>query len=142
MGDKATYAVQVDKSSDLYEEFEEYKSRGGFTSTSEALRHVIREEIGDTGGSTGRWSKISKIAGEELRLQLQLLGWFVVFIAVSLAAYDFGVTGGVLWWIPAAFFGVFAVSTLVGVLTGVAEVLNPSGVKSPSSSGDPDEVEA
>ena len=47
MGDKATLAVQVDKESDLYDEFEAYKSAGGFTSTSETLRHLMREQIQD-----------------------------------------------------------------------------------------------
>ena len=142
MGDKATYAVQVDKNSDLYEEFEEYKSRGGFTSTSEALRHVIREELDKSAESAGPWATLSKVAGDELSVQLRLLGWFMTFTAVALWAFETGLLGGYVWAAGAAVFGFLTFTTLIGTLVGLADVLNPSGVESPSSTADTDEVEA
>jgi hypothetical protein len=47
MGDSTTYAVRVDKDSEMYEAFEEYKESEGFHNTSEALRQLIRGEIFD-----------------------------------------------------------------------------------------------
>ena len=46
MSDKATLSVVVPKDSAVYEEFEEWREERGHTSTSEALREVMRKQFG------------------------------------------------------------------------------------------------
>jgi hypothetical protein len=144
MGDKATFAVQVDKDSELYEDFEAYKARGGFTSTSETLRHLMREEFDDDDQPTGAAAALSKIAGEQLTEQLGMLGRYIIVVAVSLLALEFGVPGGPLWFIPVVFFGFLTFTTVLGVAVGFAEVLDVTAGQSArgSSSDAADEVEA
>lgn len=145
MGDKATFAVQVDKDSELYEDFENYKQRGGFTSTSETLRHLMRAEFNDNddAGPTGAAAALSKVAGEQLTQQLGMLGRYVIVVAVSLMAIEFGIPGGPLWYVPVVGFGFLTFTTLLGVGVGFAEVLGVTAGQSSSSSSDTaDEVEA
>lgn len=145
MGDKATFAVQVDKDSELYEDFEKYKQRGGFTSTSETLRHLMRAEFDDTddAGPTGLGAALSKVAGEQLTQQLGMLSRYIIAVAVSLMAIEFGIPGGPLWFAPVVFFGFLTFTTLLGVGVGFAEVLDVTAGQSAGSSSDTaDEVEA
>jgi len=86
MGDKTTFAVQVDKSSELYEDFEAYKDRRGFTSRSETLRHLMRQEFDDEDEPVGVAAAVSKIAGEQLTEQLGVLSRYIIVMAVSLMA--------------------------------------------------------
>ena len=46
MSEKATLSVVIPKDSEVYEEFEEWTEKRGHTSTSEALRDVMRKQFG------------------------------------------------------------------------------------------------
>ena len=143
MTDKVTLGVQFEPDAELLEEFEEYKEANGFTSRAETLRHLMREEIhGEEEEAAGPWSVLSKVAGDELSLQLRLVGWFMTFTAVAIWAFETGLLGGYVWAAGAVVFGFLTFTTLVGAAVGLAEVLNPAGVASSSSAADTDEVEA
>jgi len=142
MGDKATLAVQVDKESDLYDQFEEYKQRGGFTSTSETLRHLMREEFYDDRAPAGLAAAVSKVAGDQLTRSMDLLAKYIMATAVALIAYQSGVLGGPVWGGIAVVYGVLSGLTVIAVATGAAEILNPSGVASSSAAESGDEVDA
>lgn len=144
MGNRNTLSAQVREESALYEGFQEYRDRHGFESKSEAVRSALRDGIeADVAEQhAGPWSALSKVAGDELPLQLRLLGYFMTFTAVALWAFQTGLLGGYAWAVGAAFFGFLTVTTFVGVLTGLAELLNPSGVSSSAPADDADEVDA
>lgn len=144
MTDKVTLGVQFNPDDDLLEEFEEYKEANGFTSRAETLRHMMREQLHDDAGPTGAAAAVSKIAGEQLTEQLGVLSRYVIALAVSFMAVEFGVPGGVLWFIPVVFFGFLVFTTVLGVGVGFAEVLDVKGGQSArgSSSDAADEVEA
>ena len=141
MGDKATLAVQVDKESDLYDEFEAYKSAGGFTSTSETLRHLMREQIQDP-EPVGLAAAVSKVAGQQLTRSMDLLAKYLIVTAVALIAFESGVFGAPVWAGVAVVYAVLSGLTVIAVATGAAEILNPDGVESASTADAPDEVEA
>lgn len=140
MGDKATFAVQVDKNSELYDDFEEYKQRRGFTSTSETLRHLMREEFDRP---TGPAALLSKIAGDQLARSIDKLGRYLIVTAVALIAFETGVFAAPVFAGIAVVFGVLSGLTVIAVGVGAAEIINPEGVKSASTSGSEtaDEVE-
>jgi hypothetical protein len=143
MGDKATLAVQVDKQSDLYDDFEEYKQRGGFTSTSETLRHLMREEFEeDDETPVGVAAAVSQIAGEQVTRSMDLLAKYLIVTAAALIAFNAGVFGGVVWAGVAAVYATLSLLTFIAVGAGVAEVVNPDGVASSSATGSGDEVDA
>lgn len=78
MGDSTTYAVRVDKDSEMYEAFEEYKESEGFHNTSEALRHLIRGEIFDEtpdGDSESTEATRSTLTAVGLYAVAQLVGF-------------------------------------------------------------------
>jgi hypothetical protein len=143
MTDKVTLGVQFEPDAELLEEFEEYKERNGFTSRAETLRHMMREELHDDAGPTGAAAALSKIAGDQLTEQLGVLSRYVIALAVSLMAIEFGVPGGVLWFIPVVFFGFLTFTTVLGVGVGFAEVLDVTAGESArgSSSDAADDVE-
>jgi len=145
MGEKATFAVQVDKDSELYEDFNEYQDRRGFTSRSETLRHLMRAEFNDDDGPVGVAAAISKVAGDQLTEQLGILSRYVIAMAVSLMAIEFGIPGGVLWFVPVVFFGFLTFTTTLGVAVGFAEVLDVTAGQTTSTgaaSESSDEVDA
>src|SRR6056297_364120 len=143
MGDKTTFAVQVDKSSELYEDFEAYKDRRGFTSRSETLRHLMRQEFDDEDEPVGVAAAVSKIAGEQLTEQLGVLSRYIIVMAVSLMAIEVGVPGGPLWYVPVVLFGFLTFTTVLGVTVGFAEVLDVRAGQSAGATSDaPDEVDA
>lgn len=147
MGDREMLSAQVSKDSALLKQFKEYKERNGFENRSEALRAAVRQGIeADTERDrpTGAAAAVSKIAGEELTEQLGVLSRYVIALAVSLIAIEFGVPGGVLWYVPVVGFGFLTLTTLLGVLVGFAEVLDVTAGQSArgSSSDAADEVEA
>jgi hypothetical protein len=143
MTDKVTLGVQFDPDAELLEEFEEYKERNGFTSRAETLRHMMREELHDDAAPTGAAAALSKVAGEQLTQQLGMLSRYIIAVAVSLMAIEFGVPGGVLWFAPVVFFGFLTFTTLLGVGVGFAEVLDvTAGQSAPSSNDTTDEVDA
>ena len=128
MGDKATFAVQVDKDSELYEDFEAYKSRGGFTSTSETLRHLMREEFeeNEEQEAAGPWSALSSVAGEEAQQQVTLLGRYLFYAGVAMLLVELGVLFAPLWIAMAAVFGFLAIATTAAIVVGVGQSLIPS----------------
>jgi len=142
MGDRKTLGVHIDDDSDLYDNFETYKQRGGFTSNSEALRQVLRNQFEEDSKPVGVAAVISQVAGEQLQEQLGLLGRYLTYLAIALFALQFGVPGAPLWYGMGAVFGFLTFTTFLGVATGVAEHLNPSGVTSSDTADAPDEVEA
>jgi len=142
MGDKATFAVQVDKESELYDDFETYKERGGFTSTSETLRHLMREEFDGDDAPTGVAAALSQLAGEQLQEQVGMLGRYLTYLAIALLALQVGVPGAPVWYGMGAVFGFLTFTTFLGVATGVAEHVNPSGVASSDAAESRDEVDA
>lgn len=143
MGEKATFAVQVDKDSELYEDFNEYQDRRGFTSRSETLRHLMRAEFNDDDEPVGVAAAISKVAGDQLTEQLGILSRYVIAMAVSLMAIEFGIPGGVLWFVPVVFFGFLTFTTTLGVAVGFAEVLDvTAGQTAGATSESSDEVDA
>ena len=142
MGDKATFAVQVDKESELYDDFEEYKASGGFTSTSETLRHLMRDKFDeDEDAPVGVAAALSQLAGDRLQEQVGLLGRYMTYLAIALLALQVGIPGTPVWYGMGAVFGFLTFTTFLGVATGVAEHLNPDGVASSSDTA-ADEVEA
>ena len=141
MGDKATFAVQVDKESELYDDFEAYKQRGGFTSTSETLRHLMRDKFDEDDAPVGVAAALSQLAGDRLQEQVGLLGRYLTYLAIALLALQVGVPGAPVWYGMGAIFGFLTFTTFLGVATGVAEHLNPAGVSSSSDTA-PDEVDA
>jgi hypothetical protein len=143
MTDKVTLGVQFDPDAELLEEFKEYKERNGFTSRAEALRHMMRQELHDDAGPTGVAAALSKVAGEQLTQQLGMLSRYIISVAVSLMAIEFGIPGGPLWFAPVVFFGFLTFTTLLGVGVGFAEVLDvTAGQSAPSSNDTTDEVDA
>lgn len=143
MGDRKTLGVHIDDESDLYANFEEYKKRGGFTSNSEALRQVLRNQFEQDSKPVGAAAAISQLAGERLQEQVGLLGRYLTYLAIAMLALEFGIPGTPLWYGMGAIFGFLTFTTFLGVATGVAEHLNPSGVASSSDAADaPDEVDA
>jgi hypothetical protein len=147
MSDREMLSAQVSKDSALLKQFKEYKERNGFENRSEALRAALRQGIeADTEPDppTGPAAALSKIAGEQLTEQLGVLSRYIIALAVSLMAIEFGVPGGVLWFIPVVFFGFLVFTTVLGVGVGFAEVLDVKAGQSASgsSSDAADEVEA
>ena len=146
MSDREMLSAQVSKDSALLEQFQEYKERNGYENRSEALRAALRQGIeADTepDGPTGPAAAISKVAGEQLTQQLGMLSRYIIAVAVSLMAIEFGIPGGVLWFAPVVFFGFLTFTTLLGVGVGFAEVLDVTvGQSAPSSNDTTDEVDA
>jgi hypothetical protein len=145
MGEKATFAVQVDKDSELYEDFNEYQDRRGFTSRSETLRHLMRAEFDDDDEPVGVAAALSKVAGEQLTEQLGILSRYVIAMAVALMAIEFGLPGGALWFVPVVFFGFLTFTTTLGVAVGFADVLDVTAGQTTSTgatSESSDEVDA
>jgi len=141
MGDRKTLGVHIDDESDLYENFETYKERGGFTSNSEALRQVLRNQFEDDDAPVGVAAALSQLAGERLQEQVGLLGRYMTYLAIALLALQVGIPGTPVWYGMGAVFGFLTFTTFLGVATGVAEHLNPDGVASSSDTA-ADEVEA
>jgi hypothetical protein len=143
MSDRVTLGVQFDPDSELLEDFEEYKEEHEFASSAETLRHMMRQELRDDDAPTGAAAALSKIAGEQLTEQLGVLSRYIIALAVSLMAIEFGVPGGVLWFIPVVFFGFLTFTTVLGVGVGFAEVLDVTAGESArgSSSDAADDVE-
>ena len=142
MGDRKTLGVHIDDESDLYENFETYKERGGFTSNSEALRQVLRNQFEDDDAPVGFAAAISQLAGERLQEQVGLLGRYMTYLAIALLAIQVGIPGTPVWYGMGAIFGFLTFTTFLGVATGVAEHLNPDGVASSDTADAPDEVDA
>ena len=141
MGDRKTLGVHIDDESDLYENFETYKERGGFTSNSEALRQVLRNQFEDDDAPVGVAAALSQLAGDRLQEQVGLLGRYMTYLAIALLALQVGIPGTPVWYGMGAVFGFLTFTTFLGVATGVAEHLNPDGVASSSDTA-ADEVEA
>jgi len=143
MGDRKTLGVHIDEDSDLYDDFEEYRDRGGFASNSEALRQVLRNEFEEEDEvPTGLAAAVSKIAGEQLSRSMDLLAKYIIVTAVALIAFDAGAVGGVAWAGIAVVYGVLGALTTIAVATGAAEILNPEGVGSTDAAPSGDEVDA
>jgi len=144
MGEKKTLGLQIDTESELYKDFEEYQQRRGFTSRSETLRHLMRQEFEDEDEPVGVAAAVSKIAGEQLTEQLGVLSRYVIAMAVSLMAVDFGIPGGVFWFVPVVFFGFLVFTTTLGAAVGFAEVLdvNSTVPSRSSTTAEDSEVEA
>jgi len=142
MGDRKTLGVHIDDESDLYENFETYKERGGFTSNSEALRQVLRNQFEEDSKPVGVAAALSQLAGDRLQEQVGLLGRYMTYLAIALLAIQVGIPGTPVWYGMGAVFGFLTFTTFLGVATGVAEHLNPDGVASSSSDTAADEVEA
>ena len=143
MSDRVTLGVQFDPDDDLLEEFEEFKENNGFTSRAETMRHLMREQLHDDDGPVGVAAAISKVAGEQLTEQLGILSRYVIAMAVSLMAIEFGIPGGVLWFVPVVFFGFLTFTTTLGVAVGFAEVLDvTAGQTAGATSESSDEVDA
>jgi hypothetical protein len=143
MGDKATLGVHIDKDSELYQDFEEYKQRGGFASTSEALRGLMREKFTEPDNKrSGPLAAVMSVAGEELGLQFRSLGWYLLFTGAFLFAFQTGLIGGVLWLLPAALFGFLSFVTAVfGIGAGLVDQLDPEPTPTTDNSSSADEVE-
>jgi len=141
MGDRKTLGVHIDDESDLYENFETYKERGGFTSNSEALRQVLRNQFEEDSKPVGVAAALSQLAGDRLQEQVGLLGRYMTYLAIALLAIQVGIPGTPVWYGMGAVFGFLTFTTFLGVATGVAEHLNPDGVASSSDTA-ADEVEA
>jgi len=143
MSDKPTLAVRVDSDSEVYQQFEEYKERGGHASTSEALRDIMRAQLieDEQTQPKGLLAALMSVAGDELGLQFRSLGWYLVFTGAFLFAFQTGLIGGVLWLLPAALFGFLSFVTAVfGIGAGLVDQLDPDPTQTgetPSS----DEVE-
>lgn len=143
MTDKVTLGVQFDPDAELLEEFEQYKEKNGFTSRAETMRHLMREQLHDDVTPTGPRAALAKIAGEQLTEQLGMLGRYIIVVAVSLMALEFGIPGGPLWYLPVVGFGFLTFTTVLGVAVGFAEVLEvTAGQSSRSTTDASDEVEA
>jgi len=86
---------------------------------------------------------ISKVAGEQLTEQLGILSRYVIAMAVALMAIEFGLPGGVLWFVPVVFFGFLTFTTTLGVAVGFADVLDvTAGQTAGVTSENSDEVDA
>ena len=142
--DRIMLSAQVSTGSALHEEFDEYREEKGFESKSEAVRAAVRDgiEANREQEAAGPWSALSVVAGDELSLQLRLVGWFMTFTAVAIWAFETGLLGGYVWAAGAVVFGFLTFTTVIGAAVGLAEVLNPAGVASSSSAPDTDEVDA
>jgi hypothetical protein len=144
MSDKPTLAVRVDDDSEVYEEFEEYKRRGGHASTSEALRDIMRAQLIEEQRSEpkGLLAAVMSVAGDELGLQFRSLGWYMIFTAGMLWAFQSGLIGGAVWLGAAALFGFLSVVTLVfGIGAGLVDQLDPTPTTRGDSNTSGDEVE-
>jgi len=143
MGDKATLGVHIDKDSELYQDFEEYKKRGGFSSTSEALRGLMREKFRNPEAKQkGLLAAVMSVAGDELGLQFRSLGWYLAFTGAFLFAFQTGLIGGVLWLLPAGLFAFLSVVTGVfGIGAGLVDQLDPEPTPTTDNASSADEVE-
>ena len=113
-------------SGELDERYEQYRDERDMTD-AEAIRALLRSGLDEQAPKpSGLTEKLFGAAQGQLLLQLKLLGWFSIYAAVALGAYEFGVVGGTLWLLPAGLFVVLMASTAVGILAGVWSAIDPT----------------
>ena len=112
-------------SGELDERYEQYRDERDMTD-AEAIRALLRSGLDEQAPKpTGLTGKLFGASQGQL-LQLKLLGWFSIYAAVALGAYEFGVAGGALWLLPAGLFVVLMAATAVGILAGVWSAIDPT----------------
>ena len=117
---------------ELDERYEQYRDERDMTD-AEAIRALLRSGLDEQAPKpTGLTGKLFGASQGQL-LQLKLLGWFSIYAAVALGAYEFGVAGGVMWLLPAGLFVVLMAATAVGILAGVWSAIDPTSRLSAAS---------
>ena len=113
---------------ELDEKFVEYRDSRDMT-TSEAMRSLVRDGL-QTDDESDEHSKpmsvLESLAGDNIALQLRVFGWYIVFTAIPLWAFEVGLIGGVIWLAPTALFAFLAVATTLAIAVSVGQSLRPS----------------
>ena len=110
---------------ELDDRYEEYRDERDMTD-AEAIRALLRSGLDEQAPKPSGLTEKLFGAPQGQLLQLKLLGWFSIYAAVALGAYEFGVAGGLLWLLPAGLFVVLMASTAVGILAGVWSAIDPT----------------